>query len=282
MKIFIRLYQLPHIGNCKTDSIDIPSNRITVNEFKEILSNKYGIPVNEQKLTVKILNKVIVTLTNEFPLHFFYIRLNSTVYLERIIIINKSEQIKNKIAAKKNPKLKYLSSLGLYGNINKSSLNKRNNNRQNLDVITESPGEYNDESQLMAASKYDYIISVVKSNNFQQLKDIIEHYDIKSLDNKGKKGWNSLHYSSFYGYSEITNFCVNNMKCDVNLVNDEGWTPLHLATFKEHEECVRILLSNENIKMNENIKGVGTPLHLACKRNNFKIVSLLVFKADPR
>ena len=30
------------------------------------------------------------------------------------------------------------------------------------------------------------------------------------------------------------------------------------------------------------IKGLGTPLHLACKRNNFKIVSLLVFKADPR
>ena len=40
MKIFIRLYQLPHIGNCKTDSVEVTSNSITVLEFKNILSNK--------------------------------------------------------------------------------------------------------------------------------------------------------------------------------------------------------------------------------------------------
>ena len=75
---------------------------------------------------------------------------------------------------------------------------------------------------------------------------------------------------------------MNEKKCDVNVLNKERWTSLHLATFKEHEQCVRILLADEKVKIDVNVEGVGTPLHIACKRNNFKLVSLLIFKADPK
>lgn len=280
MKIFIRLYQLPHIGNCKTDSVEVTSNSITVFEFKKILSNKYNISIPEQRLTAKIANRMIVTLTNEFPLSFFFIRANSIIYLERIISVNKTEQINNKILKKKNPKLKYLSSLGLYGG--NSHISSRSNSKQNLDTIIESPSEYNDESKLINSEKTDYIISIVKQNNYQQLKEIVEHYDIQSIDMLGSSGWNALHTASFYGYDEIENYCVNEKKCDVNVLNKERWTSLHLATFKEHEQCVRILLADEKVKIDVNVEGVGTPLHIACKRNNLKLVSLLIFKADPK
>ena len=70
---------------------------------------------------------------------------------------------------------------------------------------------------------------------------------------------------------------------DDYLVKIWDYTNKHCVfTFKEHEQCVRILLADEKVKIDVNVEGVGTPLHIACKRNNFKLVSLLIFKADPK
>lgn len=38
-----------------------------------------------------------------------------------------------------------------------------------------------------------------------------------------------------------------------------------------------MLCSHEGININNNIKQIGTPLHVACRKNNFKIVSILLF-----
>lgn len=60
MKIIIRLYQTEGLGISKSDSINIPSNKITVEKLKDILFEKFRINPSQQKLTVKIADKTIV------------------------------------------------------------------------------------------------------------------------------------------------------------------------------------------------------------------------------
>jgi hypothetical protein len=64
MKIFIQLYQSEGLGISKSDSIYIPSNKITVEKLKEILFEKFRINQSQQKLSVKIANKTIVIFIN--------------------------------------------------------------------------------------------------------------------------------------------------------------------------------------------------------------------------
>ena len=144
MKIYIRIYQIPQIGNCLTDSVDVSSNKITVLELKQILFEKYKIPPSEQRLTIKLLKRAIVTLTDSFPLSFFYIKHNSVIYLERLIIINKNQEIKNNILSKKSLKLKYLEDIGFYDELLNRKTNKRSSSfseKLPLDIISESPNE---------------------------------------------------------------------------------------------------------------------------------------------
>ena len=90
-----------------------------------------------------------------------------------------------------------------------------------------------------------------------------------------------MHYISYYGYCEILDFMLNNLniKIDVNIPNKEGYTPLLLSTYKRYDKCVELLLSINDINVNYLGPG-GSALHIACKKNNFKIVSLLLFKSD--
>jgi hypothetical protein len=60
MKIFIRAYQNPFIGNCSTDVMHIPDNKITVGQLKDMLYEKYRIHPSQQRLTMKIANTTIV------------------------------------------------------------------------------------------------------------------------------------------------------------------------------------------------------------------------------
>lgn len=63
MKVFIRAYQSPFIGNCSTDIINIPNNKITVAQLKDILFEKYRIPASQQRLTTKIADLTIVKIS---------------------------------------------------------------------------------------------------------------------------------------------------------------------------------------------------------------------------
>ena len=96
-----------------------------------------------------------------------------------------------------------------------------------------------------------------------------------------KNGWNAIHYISFYGHYKILDFILNNLiiKIDVNIPNKEGYTPLLLSTYKQHDKCVELLLSIHNINVNYLGPG-GSALHIACKKNNVKIVSLLLLKSN--
>ena len=107
----------------------------------------------------------------------------------------------------------------------------------------------------------------------------ISNYNICELLNKN--GWNAIHYASYNGYAEILDYILNKLsvKSNPNITNNEGWSPLLLAVYKKHFRCIKILISMEAIDANY-LGPVGTALHIACRKNNHKIVSLLVYKAD--
>ena len=281
MKIFINLYlDSNNIGNYKTIYIEIPSNKIYVKELKKIISEKLNIKENEQRLTFKLLNTYI-TLTNEFQLRFFYIKSNSTIYLELIKEIDKNEEIKKKILQNKNTKLKYLSMLGFYDS--NSYKNKRSTifvpseNNLNLSPVKESLIEGLDEINL---NSIDSIIEIIKKNNFNEFYEFIEQYSIKSINIYNSNKWAPLHFACYNGNAEITAYILYNLNGDINILNKDGWTALHLAVYKQNEDCVRVLIANENINTNIKIQNGLTALHFACKKNNLKIISILVYKAD--
>ena len=119
----------------------------------------------------------------------------------------------------------------------------------------------------------------------------IHNINLKKEDNNKKEynictrlnenGWNSLHYVTYYGYSEILNYMLNNLniKINPNIPNAEGYTPLLLATHKQNIKCVELLLSINDIDVNY-LGPSGSALHVACRKNNMKISSLLLYKSD--
>ena len=286
MKIFIHRYIYPACGNYSTEQIEISSNKILVKDLKKRIFDKFQIPINEQRLTIKLLNIMFVTMTDDFPLSFYYIRRDSEIFLEHFHPISKSEEICNNLLNKRNTKSKYLQSLGLFNNHN-------NSKNKNLGIILESPNEYTEEifnknqssqpNNLKDVKKL--LISAIKCNNVEQFNELREMYDyykdnIETLINENN-GWTPLHYSAYYGCSEMTRTILKEYKPNVNCLTKDGFTPIHLAIYKVHVDIVRILLSVEGIDINIREKKIGAAIHIACKKNNIKIVSmLLASKAD--
>ena len=115
MKIVLRIYKEIRIGNLSTMIIDIPHNKITVKELKENIYHKYKIKPNEQRLTFRICHKKLITLTDNFPLSFFYIKEYSMIFLE--IISNDTSQKNKNLKSEKNLnsiKFKYMNVLGYF------------------------------------------------------------------------------------------------------------------------------------------------------------------------
>ena len=115
MKIVLRIYKETRIGNLSTMILDIPHNKITVKDLKEKIYNKYKIKSCEQRLTFRICHKKLITLTDNFPLYFFYIKEYSMIFLE--IISNDSEvtsKIQKSNKKQNSIKMKYMNVLGYF------------------------------------------------------------------------------------------------------------------------------------------------------------------------
>jgi len=128
MKIILRIYKETRIGNLSTMILDIPNNKITVNDLKERIYHKYKIKPSEQRLTFKICHKKLITLTDNFPLNFFYIKDPSMIFLEIISNDTTEKPKKNLKKEKKNNsiKFKYMNVLGYFLPDSKT-LQKKNN-----------------------------------------------------------------------------------------------------------------------------------------------------------
>ena len=114
MKIILRLYNEIKFGNLSTMTLEIENNKITVNQLKNKIYQKYKIPQSQQRLTYRLCHKKLITLSDTYPLSFFYIKDYSMIFIE--IISNKENKPTKTIESKnKNDnsiKFKYMNMLG--------------------------------------------------------------------------------------------------------------------------------------------------------------------------
>jgi hypothetical protein len=115
MKLYIKIYKDNNFGNYRSDLLIIPNNKIKVSTFKQIVQEKYGVNHSNQRLTIKMSNSQFVTLTDDFPLNFYFIKQNSIIYLEFMGKVTKMDEITKKMH-QRAIKTKYLKTLGIFGN----------------------------------------------------------------------------------------------------------------------------------------------------------------------
>ena len=201
--------------------------------------------------------------------------------LELVLSNEKEEKIENKIEkipVEKNNELEYLADKFIKL-IKKNDFSKIKQffNEKNLvikiDYDKDDKKEINENSIKLSGNDLPKINLDLKEGDLPKEKNFLEILD--------KNGWNAIHYISYYGYYEILDFMLNNLyiKIDVNIPNKEGYTPLLLSTYSQHDKCVELFLSINDINVNYLGPG-GSALHIACKKNNVKIVSLLLLKSD--
>ena len=310
MKIIIHLYFNEKCTLIKSLEIEIESNEITVKELKRRLSDIFQIKPSEQILTIKFLGVKIITLSDDYPLSFFYIRKNSEIYLDSI------NKYKDKTPSE-------ISQMNIQKNIiipNITDHNKKEdinykynkNNKLNQDIIFESIEENSDNEDETEQNNIKKIDNNNNNNNIiTSLKEVNPEFIIKNAlilirDNKfisfinyleinkkilgnvqkiinKKNNWNALHYSCYYGNTDITSFLLrfNNISNPIheliNSLTKEKYTPLHVACYKQNAEIVKILLLYlRDIDINLIDNNGETCLHIACKKNSIKIVSMLI------
>ena len=301
MKLYVQIFKDGNFGNCRFDVVSIPNNQITVYELKQILYGKYGVHHSNQRLTVKMCNKQFVIMSNEYPLNFFFIKEKSIIYVEFIKAQSKMEEISQKMK-RRDIKSKYLNSLGILRRCPPMEIIKES-------TIEDIEDDY--KSSITNASSYsmvkknrkvfknsppkefhkvilDRLNKAIMTNNIDEFREILDNrYDFidinKPIDKYQK--YSPIHYAALYGYFEMVQDLIEKYKADVNLVSSDKsdkWSALHLSSFKGYIEVVNILLQCKETNCDLCLPKIGTALHCACKRNNFKIVSLLLHKCDPK
>ena len=257
MKIVLRIYKEIRIGNLSTMILDIPNNKLTVKDLKERIYHKYKIKPSEQRLTFRICHKKLITLTDNFPLNYFYIKEYSMLFLE-IISNDMSEKslIKKTDKKKDSIKFKYMNVLGyflpdsktLQRNQNISSL--KNSFNQEKKVNSFNNGNNDSESFLLYERKNSLKSDGKKFTEEESVNSLIIVNDEESENN------NNI-------ISNNKNSIINKMKT---------------MSFKEEEEE-----EDKNNKSNIKLKkGLSSPSEIAerlclyVKQNDFEKVSKLL------
>ena len=270
MKIYIRIIKDDNFQNYENDIMIIKSNKISVNSLKNRIKEKYGFDPSSQRLFIKIFNKQLVLMTNEFPLQFYYIKEKSIIYIEHF----ESKKKLKRIPSSKNVK-------------SFSDLHKPSVSIADTDTKSSSFSEISHSNKLiLSEEKLDIIKNFNKAiltNDLKKFRDILNNYkfiDINSPIDELKK-YAPIHYAVINGYKDMVQELIGKYNADVNLISADNWTPLHLSVYKGHYDIVNMLLKHKNINCDISLPNIGTPLHCACKKNNSKIITLLLNKCDP-
>ena len=276
MKIYIRIFQYKNFGNYRSDILLIPSKSITVSDLKELIYQKNGIKTSNQLLTVKILNKELIQMIDEFPLFYFFIKENSIINVEILFTSTKEQENINKIK-QKEVKSKYLRKLSIF------------QKNPKMEVIRESKLEDIDDFHDNENPNYNEYINEkfnksIIENNIIEFREIMKDYnDCINIDNTLtlSKNYSAIHYACIYGYKDLLKDLIYNYESDVNLISENEWGPLHISSYKGYLNIVYILICFPKTDCNLVLPKIGTALHCACKNNNFKIVAMLLHKCDP-
>ena len=232
LKLYVKYYLDECYGNVTTLTIFIESNEILVSEFKKLIEEKISIQSSYQKLTTKIANYILVQMTNSFPLSFFYINQESTIYLE---LLKDPINLTNKYKTNKT-KFRYLTSLGFIKNLS------------NLKLIPEYQKELIDESMKVTTTSYnekdinEIIINCVKNENLEQLKELRELYPNFNIDN-GYSGKSPLYYACISKNIDLVRTVIT-FKVDVNKSSIDNWPALHLACHKGNAEGIFLVIKS--------------------------------------
>ena len=308
MKIIIHLYLNENCTEISSTEIQIESNEIKVKELKKMISEIYQLNPSEQILTIKFLGTKVITLSDDYPLSFFYIKKNSEIFLDSIKKYkNKSPSEISQINARQNLIIPSIFDANKEKHINKNIYNFDKMKQIKQDTIFESIEEISDdENEIETKSKDkennniniyiketnpDFVIKnalfLIRDNKFIEFINYLESNkiilgNVQKIINK-KNNWNALHYSCFYGNKDITAYLLaynnsNNSIHDlINSLTQEKYTPLHIACYKCSVSIVKIiLLYLRDIEINTVNKNEETALHIACKKNSMKIVSMLI------
>ena len=281
------------IKNIKTNSI----------KFKYMNKLGYFLPDEKtlHKCTKQLKNKNLMSfnkgsfkssiVTNDSPT-------SSAVNTENdygsLIFVNNSDKKEN--SGKKSIKSNFTNEEEYNSNIIKdlfssnlieklSNYVQQNNLKQIQKLLTQynSNDSQKDSSDSNCNSKQRKIST--EANTAYKTSFNSEEYNNNACNNLcellNKNGWNAIQYSCYFGYSEILDYMINkyNIKSNVNITNNERWSPLLLAVYKQHLKCVELLMAYDGIDVNY-IGPLGSALHIACRKNNRRIVSLLLYKAD--
>ena len=294
MKIIIHFYINEDYTIIESSEIDIQSSEITVKELKKIISDIYQINPSEQILTLKYLGLKVITLSDDYPLSFFYLRNNSEIFLDHIkkyknktpLEISEMNSKQNILINNKNPsinniknQIKHLEIFDIVG-VNGDNENEKTIKRNNNNFII-SFKEINPDFVIKNA------LRMIKDHKFIEFIHYLELNKkilgkVKNIINK-ENNWNALHYSCYYENKDITAFLLsfNNINNPIheliNSLTKENYTPLHIACYKANEDIVKILLLYlRDIDINIVDDNNETCLHIACKKNSMKIVSMLI------
>ena len=310
MEIIIHLYLNEYCTEISSSEIQIESNEITVKELKKILSDIYQIKSSDQILTTKLLGRKIITLSDDYPLSFFYIRKNSEIYLDSISKyknktpneirqINYRQNIiypniydKHQEQNKSNFDFNKLKDDTIFENL--EEMEENSDEEKEIEEKSKIKNEENAKNNLINPIKEknpEFIIRnalyMIKDNKFIEFIHYLEYNKpilgcVQKIINNNNN-WNALHYSCFYGNKDITAFLLaynnsNNSIYDlINSLTKENYTPLHIACYKSNPSIVKILLLYlRDIKINILNNNKETALHIACKKNSMKIVSMLI------
>ncbi|WP_349967748.1 ankyrin repeat domain-containing protein [Wolbachia endosymbiont of Armadillidium arcangelii] len=102
----------------------------------------------------------------------------------------------------------------------------------------------------------------------------LEMFFFNYQDNSGST---LLHHAAFGNDPKLIKFLLNELKFNINIINEEGNTPLHVAARYGRLDAVKGLLSRRaNIDARNNVN--NTPLHIAARYGQLDVVRELLDK----
>ena len=285
MKLYIKIFQDNNFGNYRSDILIIPNNRIKVHKLKHIIQEKYGINHSNQKLTMKMCNRQFITMTDDFPLNFYFIRENSIIYIEFIEKYNKIKEIK-KIIKQREIKNKYLRSIGIinYSPMETIKEDIYGNNRMSM--------RNNSISMLFNSSK-NIISDIYKDSSRKSINDIfkdssrsiiIKKNSTKDLDNFAKDNYQkkikerlnkAIIGNKIDEFKEIMDNGYDFINLNAPLDNFK-YSPIHYVSMYGYSELLQILINRHRVNVNLITSDNWTALHLSSYKGHLDTVTILL------